>query len=917
MLTLINKLNLRVKLFIPTLITVSLLAVGIFYIINLEYELFAQQEANEWELHCSEFKNNLLDMASETERLANFIAQDWRVADALLMDNRDTLLDLLQPFYEGLSFDWLSVYNPQGDVFVRIDQPHFFGIKDALYEPVMQAFLKPPKHPQLILLNDQLMIVHLTLMEESELGANAVMAVGYALTRAHLRKFTAHQHNDRDFGINLRFNEKFYLASSDKMSWESLLKKPEYILQHNFRLDAPLGNAQNLEVLFWEIDHTRAEFTKNLRVIVVILSLISALAVWLSHYFITHTALSLSQTNTALKKAKRATEAANEQLSASQSRFQALADTSPNGIFQTDKQGHCTYTNQRWREISGLTETETLGQGWAKALHPEDQDRLVQSWLNAVEQSLPWKDEGRLLRPNKEVRWALLSAALELDQDGKINSFVGSAADITERKSMELELQQAKENAEAASLAKSTFLANMSHELRTPLNGILGYTQILQRERGLTLPQKEGVALIHRSGEHLLTLINDILDLSKIEAGRMELYPNDFSLGSFLSDIVEMFKIRALQKSLEFRYESSPTLPNIVYADEKRLRQLLMNLLGNSVKFTEQGYVNLQVHYDADSQDLRIDIVDTGCGIASDQLNEIFSPFRQAGSILHKAQGTGLGLSITKRLVEMMDGEIGVDSETDKGSRFWFKVPLPISEHYIEPEVTHEFENITGYSSTLANHPAYHILVVDDTEDNRLVVRNLLIPLGFEISQATNGREAIDQVYSLKKPDLILMDLMMPILDGFETAQRLRLDKAFQHTPIIAISASVFGEHIKASQEAGCTDFLPKPFKTEQLLNCLEKYLALTWLYEEKIEVSDSTLEQQNTIKVSEINLTAYQAGVLLEFAKMGDIMEIYKYVDELQAMEPGLRPTLEKISTLAKKFDDDGIIDIVQPYCE
>ena len=916
MLTLINALDLRVKLLIPTLITVCLLAVGIFYIVNLEYELFGQQEKSEWLSHNREFEYDLQNMATETKRLANFIAQDWRVADALLVENRDALLDLLQPFYEGLSFDWLSVYKASGKVFTRIDQPHVFGVFDELHTAVEQTFLTPPKHPSLMLLNGQLMIVHLARMEESELGASAVIAVGYAITQESLRSFAMRQHNDREFGINLHFGKDFYLASSAEVSWELLEKKTNLVEQHDVKLMLPLENAQMLHLKLWEVNHTRDYFSQQLWIAVGILSFISSLAIWLSHQLVAYTALSLDETNQALQKAKRATEAANEQLRASKARFQALADSSPNGIFQTDRQGRCIYVNQRWQEISGLTEEKTLGQGWAQALHPDDQNRLVDSWLKTVESCQPWKEEGRLLQPDGNIRWVLLNAALEFDKYGHINSFVGTVADITERKHMELELQQAKEHAEAANVAKSTFLANMSHELRTPLNGILGYTQILQRERSLTIRQKEGVALIQRSGEHLLTLINDILDLSKIEAGRMELYPEDFVLKNFFNDIVEMFKIRALQKSIEFRYELLSDLPDTVYADEKRLRQLLLNLLGNAVKFTEQGYVSLQVYYDYHKQWVNINIMDTGCGIPNEQLEEVFSPFRQAGSILHKAQGTGLGLSITKRLLEMMEGEIGVESEVNKGSRFWLNVPLPISENNIVDSEAHlELKHVSGYVSNLVEHPVFRILIVDDTEDNRIVARNLLVPLGFEMIQAINGREAIDKVRELK-PDLILMDLMMPVLDGFETTQRLRLERDFHKTPIIAVSASVFGEHIKASLAAGCTDFLPKPFKAEQLFNCLAKYLPLTWIYEEKTKLPDVNEELQTT-HLPEAELNAEQAEILSEFARMGDIMEILNYIDELQTKQPELHAILEKIRALAKNFDDDSIAEVVQPYCK
>lgn len=399
------------------------------------------------------------------------------------------------------------------------------------------------------------------------------------------------------------------------------------------------------------------------------------------------------------------------------------------------------------------------------------------------------------------------------------------AAVNTELQKVNDDLRAAMERAEVANRAKSDFLASMSHELRTPLNAILGYTQILKRDKSLSVPQQTGISTIQQGGQHLLALINDVLDLARVDAGKMEFHPKPVRLGDVLSVVADIMRVRAEQKHLCFELELADDLPAAVSVDETRLRQVLLNLLGNAVKFTDRGTLRLRVSSlpaaERDVALLRFEVVDQGIGIAADQQEAIFRPFEQVGAASRRAGGTGLGLAISQQLVRLMGGALQVESAPGKGSRFWFDVPLKVAE---APGALSAGERIaTGYAG-----PRKTILVIDDVATNRALLRDLLGSLGFRTLEAENGMSGLMQAQAVR-PDMVLLDMVMPGMDGIETTRRLRADQRTSDTPVLIISASSTPEEEERSFEVGANAFLAKPVNEHDLLREIGAHLKLEW----------------------------------------------------------------------------------------
>ena len=497
-----------------------------------------------------------------------------------------------------------------------------------------------------------------------------------------------------------------------------------------------------------------------------------------------------------------------------------LRELIPVGIFRASVDGRCLFVNKHWQKLAGMSKQEALGTGWLQKLHPDDRPRILNLWVQSAAQSLPFEVEFRFQNPDGRVSWLLGRAVPVFGSKGQVLEYLGTTTEITER-------VVAEQKAEEASRVKTEFLANMSHEIRTPISGIVGASELLSRQK-LTTDVRTYVDVISTSAASLLLLIDELLDFSKIEAGKLAINEVGFSVRDTAEAAVQILQARALSKGIGLELQVAPEVPESVQGDPSRLHQILVNLVSNSVKFTDEGGVRVLVDLAESRPDLthvlRFEVVDSGIGMDPAILQEIFEPFAQAdGSTSRRYGGSGLGLSICKRITELLGGTIRVESEPGKGSRFVVELPFGIAQT-VEPQRETETAQLAPAARPRGD---FRILVVDDNDINLMIAVALLKDLGYRVDDVADGIDALEALEN-EHYDLVLMDCQMPGLDGYETTRRIRQNEVDGHRlPIVAATAHASAGDRERCLHAGMDDYIPKPYDSKQLDHILRRWLCV------------------------------------------------------------------------------------------
>ena len=507
-----------------------------------------------------------------------------------------------------------------------------------------------------------------------------------------------------------------------------------------------------------------------------------------------------------------------QRLFESEDRFRTMAEAIPQIVFEASPEGEVEWVNRKFFEFSGLQDSPRSTQEKIDlTIHPDDVESMRSCWREATGGRQPLELEYRLRNASGDYKWFLLRALPVLDKQGQVKRWIGSCTDIDQQKRLADELTKAKEIAERANRMKSSFLANMSHEIRTPLGAILGFTELLSDPDLKDGEREEFLRIIARNGQTLSRIVDDILDLSKVEAGMLPLERTQISPVPLVKEVTDLFREKAKSKGLDLRFSSEETVPSALVSDGTRIRQIVSNLISNAIKFTEHGYVDVRVASTANEWQVRV--CDTGIGIKPEQISRLFKPFVQGDeSMNRKFGGTGLGLHLSRRLAEALGGELTIEtSSVGEGSCFTMRLPIEKAASVEMPESRLGADVRRLEETSLKDR---RILVVDDSPDNQVLIERMLVRRGALVEFANDGSSGLERAQ--KEPfDLILMDLQMPGMDGFEATRRLR--RAGSHVPVVALTAHVIEEVRNQCVEAGCDGFLTKPIHVADLVNTVRE----------------------------------------------------------------------------------------------
>ena len=601
--------------------------------------------------------------------------------------------------------------------------------------------------------------------------------------------------------------------------------------------------------------------------------------------------------------------AALDRLAESEARARQVVDTAHDAFIGIDSSGRIITWNAQAEVTFGWTAAEALGGQLADTVIPP-------AWRDAHAKGLErFHDTGEAPVVNQRLELTAMHRTgrefpieITISPPVKAESgfFFGAfLRDISDRRERDAQLRSAKESAEAATRAKSEFLASMSHELRTPLNGVLGYAQLLQRDRNLNESQREALQAIAKCGSHLLDLINDVLDLSKIEAGRIDVEATSTDLGQLVTDLKYVVAETARRKSLALTMTMEPDVPKRVVVDGRHLRQVLLNLIGNATKFTPQGEIRLAISR-TDDERLLFEVTDTGVGIEPQALTRIFEAFTQT-STGFAAGGSGLGLNISHHLVSTMGGELLVESVPGQGSRFYFTLPLVLGKETARAGAQDVERAAPPFDARLAEGVTLTALVVDDSTISRRILASLLESAGVQVITAAGGRESVALARE-HRPDVIFMDLRMADVDGFEATRQLRADPVTGHIPVIAVSASAFGDTRVAAIDAGCVDYLTKPVRAESLFATLAAHLGVQFVaHEEPPPVPAAEPHVADAARRGAI------AARVREAATVGAVSDLERLAQELAGGDAGEAALGQRIARLAANFEFGGLYELAE----